>query len=111
MYIGVNSTVSILPNTTVYWENNCATSGGAIYVHDVSPLSYCTLLIPYVPKEECLFQLPGQTLSNGIDVKLVFNNNSADDAGCVVYGGAIDNCKLTQVYVFVNLHQVTGVLP
>ena len=55
MYIGVNSTVSILPNTTVYWENNCATSGGAIYVHDVSPLSYCTLLIPYVPKKSASF--------------------------------------------------------
>ena len=50
VYIGVNSTVSILPNTTMYWENNCATLGGAIYVQDVSPLSYCTSFIPYVPK-------------------------------------------------------------
>ena len=95
VYIGVNSTVSILPNTTIYWENNCATLGGAIYVQDVSPLSYCTSFIPYVPKQECFFQFPGQTLSNGIDVKLVFKNNSADDAGSVLYGGAIDNCKLT----------------
>ena len=38
---------------------------------DASPLSYCTLLIPYVPKEECFFQLPGQNLSNSIDVKLM----------------------------------------
>ena len=34
-------------------------------------------------------------MSNGIDVKLVFKNNSADVAGSVLYGGAIDNCKLT----------------
>ena len=30
-----------------------------------------------------------------IDVQLVFKNNSGDDAGSVLYGGAIDNCKLT----------------
>ena len=92
VYIGPKSTFSILPNTTVYWENNHASLGGAIYVEDVIPASYCTSLGPYVP---CFFQLPGQTLSNGIDVQLVFKNNSADVAGSVLYGGAIDNCKLT----------------
>ena len=97
VYIGVNSTVFILPNTTVYWENNHATLGGAIYVQDVSPLSYCTLFIPYVPKEDCFFQLPDQNLFSGINVKLVFKNNSAYDAGSVLYGGAIDNCKLTDL--------------
>ena len=33
-------------------------------------------------------------MSNGIDIKLVFKNNSADVAGSVLYGGTIDNCKL-----------------
>ena len=95
VYMGISCTVSILPNTTVYWENNCATLGGAIYVQDVSPLSYCTLLIPYIPKQNCFFQFPGQNLSSGINIKLVFTNNSADDAGSVLYGGTIDHCKLT----------------
>ena len=95
VYIGVNSTVSILPNTTVHWENNRAKMGGAIHVEDAISLSYCTPLILYVPKEECFFQLPGQNLSSDINVKLVFKNNSADDAGSVLYGGTIDNCKLT----------------
>ena len=100
VYMGLQSTFSILPNTTVYWENNHATLGGAIFVDDASPLSYCTSFRPtlatLVPKEECFFQLPGQNLSNGIvDVQLVFKNNSADVAGSVLYGGAIDNCKLT----------------
>ena len=95
VYLGVKCIFSIFPNTTVYWENNCATLGGAIYVQDVSPLSYCTPLVQYIPKQQCFFQLPGQTLSNGIDVKLVFKNNSADVAGSVLYGGAIDHCKLT----------------
>ena len=94
VYIGLNS-ISILPNTTMYWENNHATFGGAIYVEDASPLSYCTTIAAYIPKEECFFKLPGKNLSNNIDVQLVFRNNSADDAGSVLYGGAIDNCKLT----------------
>ena len=96
VYMGFLSTLSILPNTTVYWENNHASLGGAIYVEDASPVSYCTLGYDFsVPKEECFFQLPGQNLSNGIvDVQLVFKNNYADAAGSVLYGGAIDHCKL-----------------
>ena len=90
---GLQSTFSLLPNTSVYWENNHAKFGGAIYVIDASPLSYCAALIPYAPKEECFFQVPGQNLSN-IDVQLVFKDNSADAAGSVLYGGTIGNCKL-----------------
>ena len=44
---------------------------------------------------KCFFQLPGQSQSNGIDVQLVFKNNSAKTAGSVLHGGAIDKCKLT----------------
>ena len=54
-----------------------------------------TVLGSYEPQQECFFQLLGQNLSNGADVRLVFKNNSADAAGSVLYGGAIDNCKLT----------------
>ena len=89
------STFSILPNTTMFWENNRASRGGAIYVQDASPLIYCTSVVSCLQKEECFFQLPGQNLSNGIDVQLVFKNNSADAAGSVLYGGAVDNCTLT----------------
>ena len=89
MYIEVGSTFSILPNTTVYWENNHATRGGAIFVEDFNSCN------PYGPKAECFFQLPGQNLSSGIDVQLIFNNNSADDAGSVLFGGAINRCNLT----------------
>ena len=89
-----NSTISILSNTTVYWENNHANVGGAIYVDDISnPFIYCTHVDKCTPNE-CFFQLPGQNLSNGLDVHLVFKNNYAD-AGSVLYGGAIDYCRLT----------------
>ena len=69
----------------MYWENNHANLGGAIYVQDASPKSYCNL---YIPKEECFFQLPDQKLTNDIDVQPFFSNNSADAAGSLLYGGA-----------------------
>ena len=95
VYMGIKSTFFILPHTTVYWEKNHATRGGAIYVQDAIPTSYCTQVSSYLPKEECFFQLPGQNLSNGVDVQLFFKNNFADDAGSVLYGGVVDHCKLT----------------
>ena len=97
MYLAISSTFSILPNTTICWENNHATLGGAIYVLNVNPFIYCTVarVAPFIPREECFFQLTDQKLSNSLDVQLVFKNNYAGDAGSVLYGGAIDNCKLT----------------
>jgi len=60
MYLANSSTLIILPQTSVYWENNYANLGGAIYVTDATPLtSYCneTLRLD-VPKEECFFSTP-----------------------------------------------------
>ena len=34
-------------------------------------------------------------MSNGNDVQFVFKNNVASVVGSVLFGGAIDNCKLT----------------
>ena len=97
VYMAISSTFSILPHTTVCWEDNHANLGGAIYVLNVNPFIYCKVarIARYIPKEECFFQLAGQKLSNDLDIQLDFKNNSADDAGSVLYGGAIDNCKLT----------------
>ena len=95
VYMGLQSTFSILPNTAVYWEKNHANLGGAIYVVDASPLSYCAASVArHVPKEECFFQIHDQNLSS-INSQLVFMNNTADAAGSVLYGSAVDNCKLT----------------
>ena len=95
--MSIGSTFSILPHTIVHWENNHAYFGGAIYLFNANPLTYCTAtrIAKYLFKEECFFQLPGQKLSTGINVQLAFKNNSANNAGNVLYGGAIDNCKLT----------------
>ena len=69
-----------LQHTYIYWENNHASLGGAIYVYDNIPISYCpstrynirVTSESYVPTEECFFQLLGQNLPNGIDVQFVF---------------------------------------
>ena len=94
LYLYISSTFSILPHTTVRWENNHANLGGAIYVYDANPRIYCNR---FISKEKCFFQLPGHNLSHGInsiEMQLFFKNNSADAAGSVLYGGAIDNCTL-----------------
>ena len=95
MYLYINVYFYILPSTTVYLESNRATLGGAIFVFIANPLTYCTQVARFIPREECFFQLSGQNLSSGLDVQLVFNNNSADIAGSVLYGSTIDNCTLT----------------
>ena len=99
MYLATRSTFSILPHTTICWENNHAILGGAIYVLNVNPFVDCTAaeVSIFIPreKEKCFFQLTGQTPSNGLDVQLVFKHNSAGNAGSVLYGGAVDNCELT----------------
>ena len=96
------STFSISPDALVYWENNhAAVFGGAIYFGDYSPFSYCVSskdLGPYIAKEECFFQPIGQNLFSGSDAQLIFMNNCADVAGNVLFGGVVDNCKLTGLY-------------
>ena len=95
IYLSVGSSIFILPQTTVCWKNNHAHLGGAVYVSDVNSLTYCNQVAPYVPKEDCFFQLPGQNLPSGLDIQFTFKYNSADDAGSVLYGGTIDKCKLS----------------
>ena len=96
MYLAIHSTLFVLSHTIVYWKNNYANLGGAIYVVIANPFIYCemTQIGTFIPKEKCFFQFPGQSLSSGLGVQFVFKNNSADTAGSVLYGGAIDNCDL-----------------
>ena len=96
VYLMGDSILSISPNTTVYWENNRARLGGAIYVDDRSnPFVYCSQIDTCTTNAKCFFQLPGQNLSSGIDARFVFKDNYANVTGSALYGGAIDNCKLT----------------
>ena len=100
MHLAIDSTFFVLPHTIMCWENNYANLGGVIYVLTAIPFIQCnmTQIATFIPREKCFFQLPGQNLSSGLDVQLVFKNNSADAAGSVLYGGAIDNCGLDADY-------------
>ena len=100
MYLS-NSTISIMPDTTIYWENNSASLGGAIYVQDQSnPLRHCPQVknscisdFFLIDRILCFYQLPGGDSSH--NTRLVFRNNYAEREGSALYGGAIDNCRLT----------------
>ena len=72
----------------MYWVNNRAILGGAIYVHQTEDNYYTQMLA----KKNCFFQLSKQNLSSSSD-QLVFINNSAV-AGSVLYGGEAQNCTL-----------------
>ena len=99
-HLAMYSTFFVFPNTTVCWQNNYANLGGAIYVLTTIPFTQCkmTQIATFIAiTKDCFFQLPGQNLSNGFDVQLVFKNNSAYNAGSVLYGGAIDNCCLDRM--------------
>ena len=60
---------------------------------NANPLTHCKMTQFYtlLERDKCFFQLPRQ---NTVDY-FVFKNNSANAAGSVFYGGAIDDCQLT----------------
>ena len=90
--LAISSTFSIFPHTTVCWQNNHAHLGGAIYVFNANPFIHCTMnrFSNFLPRETCFFQLLGQNANDSF----VFENNSAEAAGSVLYGGTVDNCQL-----------------
>ena len=90
-------------NTVVTMDGNNATEyGGAVYVEDSDPFSYC-LPLPY-KLVGCFFQvygtikLPHDSLTAAIHASLnihsYFYNNHAGISGSAVYGGSLDNCNV-----------------
>ena len=98
-------------NTVVTMDSNNATEyGGAVYVEDSDPFSYC-LSITY-KLVRCFFQvygaiellhdtfelLPsalaafGAAIRASLNIHSYFYNNHAGISGRAVYGGSIDNC-------------------
>ena len=78
--------------TNVYFVNNHAEKGGAIYVQqqcmDTKPLCF---LQPHVPMYTPLIDVIK-------DIKFIFRNNSASIAGDILYNGNIDQCLTVEVY-------------
>ena len=81
------STMYLLPHTYMNITSNTALQrGGGIYV-DSSPLK-----INY-----CFFQIYDPSKLNDTELKIAvtFQNNSAVESGMSLYGGTIDNCKVS----------------
>ena len=91
------SLLYLWPTALVSLSNNHAEhNGGAIYIADTNPYSYC--LPNCTVKEDCFFQVVGRNTSQQLDVQIVFNNNTATQGGGTLYGGAIDHCTLKGNY-------------
>ena len=76
------------PLTVDYIENHATSVGGVIFV-DTNYDNQCSQWPAAV--EECFFELRNYSAS---DIHLNFINNTADQAGRILYGGNIDKCKL-----------------
>ena len=50
VHMRLKAIFSILPKTTVHWENNHTTCEGFIYLANASPLSYNTWFATLIPK-------------------------------------------------------------
>ena len=86
----------------LYFAQNHATeSGGAIYVYDSKPATYCEENLRSVSKSDCFFQVQSdeEQLNSPLDIKTMinFSNNTADDGGGDLYGGTIDKCNLPSI--------------
>ena len=76
----------------IFDRNNATEFGGAVYVEDSDPTSYC---FPDLNRT-CFFRIagvyPSTNLQPFLDIHLHFYNNYAQTAGSSVYGGAIYSC-------------------
>ena len=77
-------------NTHIMFSHNHATyAGGAIYVESIDPSG---------GNFRCFYQLDGmnQAISDP-NIQITFENNTADFAGNVLYGGLVDFCVLVPI--------------
>ena len=90
-----NSTFSILSKTIVVWEKNHAIHGGAIYVDD-KPFIYTVLKQIHVQQAITASFNFLTKIYPKVSISNLFTKTTLLmlHAGSVLYGGAIDNCKL-----------------
>ena len=113
-----NSFNYLARNTNVTMDSNNATKyGGAVYVEDFEPFSYCypganlfTSPAADYGFQKCFIQIFGifdiPRLYSTCGYRAYFNihinmrNNNAQIAGNAVYGGLVDTCVISMVFVF-----------
>ena len=97
------------PNTTIlFTKNSVQQKGGAIKVASSNSLSQCVEeSCDFLTGSDCFFQIQTKrhynitTIINKIveihNVRLYFRNNTAFEAGAMLYGGSIDSCSLSLI--------------
>ena len=97
------------PNTTINFINNFVQKkGGAIKVERNNPLSNCVeASCEFIIGSNCFFQIQTKTQYNVQtniaeiteihNIRFFFKNNTALEAGAMLYGGSVDNCSLSLI--------------
>ena len=116
VYLTADSKIHFLPNTTIYYGNNLAQyRGGALFVED-DPLTYC-IIDSYVQtgvRDTCFIQThvyeagctpfyQNHSTDLNQSIELQFHDNTANEAGSVLYGGNLVSCGVcTSRYLYVT---------
>ena len=92
----------------LYLQNYARNTGGAIYVADATPSVYCdenSVSLENL-KRFCFFQIQANenlVLKSQVQTMINFSNNTANVEGGDLYGGTIDNCKLSKITICLNI--------
>ena len=104
-----DSKLYLRPNTTITFTNNFAQKkGGAIEVASNNQLSHCVeAFCEFLIGSDCFFQIQTKKrysfrtnvteITELHNVRIYFHNNTALEAGAMLYGGSVDNCSLSLI--------------
>ena len=85
----------------LYLQNYARNTGGAIQVSDTTPSVYCEESSALEDlKSLCFFQIQANEnllLKSQVQTMINFSNNTANVGGGDLYGGTIDNCKVSRI--------------
>ena len=95
----------------LYLQNYARNTGGAIHVSDTTPSAYCheNSVSSQRLQSLCFFQIQANEnlfRNSQIQTMINFSNNTANVGGGDLYGGTIDNCKLSKVTICLNICEI-----
>ena len=109
LLLAYDSKLYLQPNTTINFTNNCVQqNGGAIKVVEDNALSYCVAeSCEFLIGSDCFFQIQTERpydfetnvteITELHNIRMHFQNNTALEAGAMLYGGTVDNCSLNLI--------------
>ena len=110
-----DSELYLQPNTTIKFANNSVQQkGGAIKVEKGNALGHCIgEPCEFLTGSDCFFQIQtGQQydfrtnvteIKELQDIRMYFQNNTAPEAGAMLYGGSVDSCRLSLINLRIEL--------